>query len=178
MLSDIELIERLLLAAALGGVLGFEREWRQKNAGLRTNILIATGSALFTLMSIDLSASSGGDPTRVAAQIVTGIGFIGAGAIMRTQDGIRGLTTAAMIWVNAAIGVAVGGGEYRLAVIATGVTLLVLIVMTPLEKFIDRRLKNGSADRGDDGPPTGGPAAASSEPAVESTGGQPRPTPR
>lgn len=178
MLSDIELIERLLLAAALGGVLGFEREWRQKNAGLRTNILIATGSALFTLMSIDLSASSGGDPTRVAAQIVTGIGFIGAGAIMRTQDGIRGLTTAAMIWVNAAIGVAVGGGEYRLAVIATGVTLLVLIVMTPLEKFIDRRLKNGAADSGDDGPPSGAPAAASSGPVVESTGGQPRPTPR
>lgn len=178
MLSDIELIERLLLAAGLGGILGFEREWRQKNAGLRTNILIATGSALFTLMSIDLSDSAGGDPTRVAAQIVTGIGFIGAGAIMRTRDGIRGLTTAAMIWVNAAIGVAVGGGEYRLAVIATGVTLLVLIVMTPLEQFIDRRLKNRSSGGDDDDPTAGGPAAASSEPAVESTGGQPRSTQR
>lgn len=177
-MSDIELIERLLLAAGLGGILGFEREWRQKNAGLRTNILIATGSALFTLMSIDLSASSGGDPTRVASQIVTGIGFIGAGAIMRTRDGIRGLTTAAMIWVNAAIGVAVGGGEYRLAVIATGVTLLVLILMTPLEKFIDRRLKRRSPDGDEDDPTDDGPAAASSGPVVESTAGQPRSTQR
>jgi putative Mg2+ transporter-C (MgtC) family protein len=175
-MSDIELIERLLLAAGLGGILGFEREWRQKNAGLRTNILIATGSALFTLMSIDLSASAGGDATRVASQIVTGIGFIGAGAIMRTHDGIRGLTTAAMIWVNAAIGVAVGGGEYRLAIIATGVTLLVLIVMTPLEAFIDRHSKRRSSNGADDDPTAGVRGAASSGPAVESTGGQPRST--
>jgi putative Mg2+ transporter-C (MgtC) family protein len=173
MMSDIELMERLLLAAALGALLGFEREWRQKNAGLRTNILIAMGAALFTLMSIDLSASAGGDATRVASQIVTGIGFIGAGAIMRTRDGIRGLTTAAMIWVNAAIGVAVGGGEYRLAIIATAVTLLVLVLMNPLERFIDKYSKNRPAS--DDDPPSGGLAEESSAPAVESTGGQPRP---
>jgi putative Mg2+ transporter-C (MgtC) family protein len=177
-MSDIELIERLLLAAILGGILGFEREWRQKNAGLRTNILIATGSALFTLMSIDLAASAGGDATRVAAQIVTGIGFLGAGAIMRTHDGIRGLTTAAMIWVNAAIGVAVGGGEYRLAIIATSVTLLVLIVMTPLEAFMDRRLKNRSRDEDDAASTRGEPSGESSGPAVESTGAQPRSTQR
>ena len=176
-MSDLELIERLLLAAALGGALGFEREWRQKNAGLRTNILIATGSALFTLMSIDLSASSGGDATRVASQIVTGIGFIGAGAIMRTKDGIRGLTTAAMIWVNAAIGVAVGGGEYRLAVIATAVTLLVLVLMNPLERFIDAHSKS-RATGDDDDPVSDGLDGASSGPVVESTGGQPRPTRR
>ena len=137
-MSDLELVERLCLAAALGAVLGFEREWRQKYAGLRTNILIAIGSALFTMMSIDLSLSSGGDPTRVAAQIVTGIGFLGAGAIMRTGSGIRGLTTAAMIWVNAAIGVAVGGGEYHLAMIATAVTLAVLIVLNSVERWIDK----------------------------------------
>jgi putative Mg2+ transporter-C (MgtC) family protein len=175
-MSDLELIERLLLAAGLGGILGLEREWRSKNAGLRTNILIAMGSALFTLMSIDLSASSGGDPTRVAAQIVTGIGFLGAGAIIRTQDGIRGLTTAAMIWVNASIGVAVGGGEYRLAVIATGVTLAVLIVMTPLEKFMDRQLKGRRSETDDDAVTSGGRGGASSGPAVESTGVQPRST--
>lgn len=150
-MSDIELIERLCLAALLGAVLGFEREWRQKNAGLKTNILIAMGSALFTLMSIDLSASAGGDATRIAAQIVTGIGFLGAGAIMQTGAGIRGLTTAAMIWVNAAIGVACGGGEYRLAIIATIVTLVVLLVMTPIEKVLDRHLKNrNGADDDDD----------------------------
>lgn len=138
-MTDLELVERLCLAAALGGVLGFEREWRQKYAGLRTNILIAIGAALFTVMSIDLAASSGGDPTRVAAQIVTGIGFLGAGAIMRTGEGIRGLTTAAMIWVNAAIGVAVGGGEYHVAIIATIVTLVVLVLLNPVERWIDRK---------------------------------------
>ena len=138
-MSDIELIKRLFLAAALGAALGLEREWRQKYAGLRTNILIAIGSTLFTVMSIDLSAAAGGDPTRIAAQIVTGIGFLGAGAIMRTGGGVRGLTTAAMIWVNAAIGVAVGGGEYHVAIIATAVTLVVLVLLTPVERWIDRK---------------------------------------
>src|SRR5688572_12412396 len=83
-MSDLELFERLLLAAALGGALGLERELRQKSAGLRTNILIAMGSAIFTMMSIDVSRGAGGDATRIASGIVTGIGFIGAGAIMRT----------------------------------------------------------------------------------------------
>ena len=138
-MSDWELIQRLCLAALLGAALGFEREWHQKFAGLRTNILIAIGSTLFTVMSIDLAASVGGDRTRIAAQIVTGIGFLGAGAIMRTGGGIRGLTTAAMIWVNAAIGVAVGGGEYHVAIITTGVTLFVLILLNPVERWIDRR---------------------------------------
>jgi putative Mg2+ transporter-C (MgtC) family protein len=173
-MTDFELIQRLLLSAGLGAVLGVEREWRQKYAGLRTNILIALGSTLFTVMSIDLSVSSGGDPTRVAAQIVTGIGFLGAGAIMRTGSGIRGLTTAAMIWVNAAIGVAVGGGEYRLAVIATSVTLLVLILLNPVERWIDR-LGPGRSDVEE---PTGGSSpAASVGPAGEAPAGRPRPTP-
>jgi len=153
-MSDWELTQRLCLAALLGAALGLEREWHQKYAGLRTNILIAIGSALFTVMSIDLSAAAGGDATRIAAQIVTGIGFLGAGAIMRTGSGVRGLTTAAMIWVNAAIGVAVGGGEYHVAVIATGVTLLVLILLSPAERWIDRKSpqsrKNG-APSDDDG---------------------------
>ena len=138
-LPNTELIERLLLAALLGGILGLERETRNKSAGLRTNILIAIGSALFTLMSIELSDPRAADPGRVAAQIVTGIGFLGAGAIMRTDAGIHGLTTAATIWVNAAVGVAVGGGEYHLAIIATVVTLAVLLVLVPLEKWMERR---------------------------------------
>jgi putative Mg2+ transporter-C (MgtC) family protein len=164
-MSDLELIERLMLSAALGAVLGLEREWRQKYAGLRTNILIALGSTLFTVMSIDLSEAAGGDPTRVAAQIVTGIGFLGAGAIMRTGVGIRGLTTAAMIWVNAAIGVAVGGGEYRLALIATGVTLTVLILLNPVERWIDKLTPQR--------PKPAHPASNTSQgPAVEAPGGQ------
>jgi putative Mg2+ transporter-C (MgtC) family protein len=138
-MSDWELTQRLCLAALLGAALGFEREWRQKFAGLRTNILIAIGSTLFTVMSLDLSTAAGGDATRIAAQIVTGIGFLGAGAIMRTGSGVHGLTTAAMIWVNAAIGVAVGGGEYHVAIITTGVTLFVLILLNPVERWIDRK---------------------------------------
>jgi putative Mg2+ transporter-C (MgtC) family protein len=147
-LSDGELIQRLLLAALCGGVLGFEREIKQKSAGLRTNMLISVGAALFTLMSYELADGFTADPTRVAAQIVTGIGFLGAGAIMRTNGGVQGLTTAATIWVNAAVGVAAGGGEYHLAFIATGVTLSVLLLLNPLERFIERRF--GSPDAEDD----------------------------
>jgi putative Mg2+ transporter-C (MgtC) family protein len=135
--TDFELAQRLVLAAVLGGVLGFEREWHHKAAGLRTNILIAIGAALFTLMSIEM-ATDRGDPTRIASTIVTGIGFLGAGAIMRTNTGIQGLTTAAAIWVNAAIGVACGAGRYHLAFIATGVTLVVLVVLPPIEAWFDR----------------------------------------
>ncbi len=142
--TDLELLQRLLLAAVLGGLIGLERELRHKSAGLRTNILISIGSALFTLMSIDLARMASADPGRIAAQIVTGIGFLGAGAIMRTDAGVQGLTTAATIWVNAAIGVAVGGESYHLAGIATGVTLAVLLVLPPIEQWIDRRW--GAAD--------------------------------
>jgi putative Mg2+ transporter-C (MgtC) family protein len=138
-LPDAELIRRLLTAALLGAVLGFEREMKQKSAGLRTNILISVGAALFTLMSYELAEGANADPGRVAAQIVTGIGFLGAGAIMRTDSGVQGLTTAATVWVNAAVGVAAGGGEYHLAFIATGITLAALLVLQPLESIISRR---------------------------------------
>jgi putative Mg2+ transporter-C (MgtC) family protein len=141
-LSDFELIQRLLLAALIGGLLGLEREIRQKSAGLRTNILIAVGTTLFTLMSYELADAPGADPGRVAAQIVTGVGFLGAGAIMRTDDRIHGLTTAATVWVNAALGVTVGGGEYHLAMIGTAVTLVVLLLLHPIEAALDRRLMN------------------------------------
>lgn len=141
-ISDLELTQRLLLAAAIGALLGLEREYRLKSAGLRTNILIAVGSALFTLMSIDLVVGvEAGDPSRLAAQIVTGIGFLGAGAIMRTDSGVQGLTTAATVWVNAALGVAVGGGEYHLALIGTAVTLAALLLLHPIEQLLDRQFR-------------------------------------
>jgi putative Mg2+ transporter-C (MgtC) family protein len=95
MTTSLDLIVRLLLAAVLGAAIGLEREARQKEAGLRTNTLIAMGAALFTLSSIDLGSRAGGDPSRVASQIVTGIGFLGAGAILHTRGTITGLTTAA-----------------------------------------------------------------------------------
>jgi putative Mg2+ transporter-C (MgtC) family protein len=145
-LSDIEFVQRLLLAAVLGGALGFEREIRQKSAGLRTNMLIAIGSALFTLMSLDLADRSG-DPGRIAAQIVTGIGFLGAGAIMRTNGDVHGLTTAATIWVNAAVGMAAGSGQYLMATVATAITLVVLALLGPFEALFEKRAKDPEAPR-------------------------------
>jgi putative Mg2+ transporter-C (MgtC) family protein len=138
-LSDAELITRLLIAALLGGMIGAERELRRKSAGFRTNILIAMGSALFTIVSITL-APSASDPTRIAAQIVTGIGFLGAGAIMRTANRVQGLTTAATVWVNAALGVAAGGGEYRAALLGGAITLAVLLILAPIERAMERRV--------------------------------------
>jgi len=142
-LPDSELIQRLLLAALLGAVLGIERELKQKPAGLRTNILIALGSALFAILSIELAAGVG-DRTRIVAQVITGVGFLGAGAIMRTDSGVQGLTTAATVWVNAAVGVAAGGGQYHLALAATGVTVAVLFVLAPIENAIARRVAQKS----------------------------------
>jgi putative Mg2+ transporter-C (MgtC) family protein len=108
-------------------------------------------------MSYELADVAGSDPGRIAAQIVTGIGFLGAGAIMRTDSGIYGLTTAATIWVNAAVGVAAGGGEYHLAILATTMTLAVLMVLHPIEAALDRRVSRGSdhSDKASTKPPTG-----------------------
>ena len=140
-LGEWELIVRLALAAALGAVIGFEREWRDRTAGLRTHMLVCIGSAAFTIVSAygfsewyeaipeDARANIVSDPTRIAAQIVTGIGFLGAGAIFRSEDGIKGLTTAASLWVMAAIGLAAGAGYYELAVASTVLILLVLVAL-------------------------------------------------
>jgi putative Mg2+ transporter-C (MgtC) family protein len=137
-MSSTDLALRLLLAAGLGAVVGVEREIRQKPAGLRTNMLIALGSALFTVISIQL-AHAGGTPDRIAAQIVTGIGFLGGGAIMRSGTSVHGMTTAATIWVNAAVGMAAGAGEYAMAVVTTVVTLIILAVLPPIEAYFERR---------------------------------------
>jgi putative Mg2+ transporter-C (MgtC) family protein len=137
-MPSFDLLARLLLATVLGAIIGIEREIRRKPAGLRTNILIAFGSALFTILSLQL-AKSGGTPDRIAAQIVTGIGFLGAGAILRSGKDVHGMTTAATIWVNAAIGMAAGAGEYTTALSATVVTLIVLVILPPAEAYFDRR---------------------------------------
>ena len=136
--TDLEVIQRLLLAAAVGGVIGAEREVRRKSAGFRTNILIAMGAAVFTMMSISIAADWGGDSTRIAAQIVTGIGFLGAGAIIRTGRDVHGLTTAATVWVNAALGIAAGAGAYHIAIIAGAITLIVLLILGPIEVAFER----------------------------------------
>ena len=139
-MPPVDLMLRLLLAAGLGGLIGIERELRRKPAGLRTNILIALGAALFTIMSIQLGHEAG-TSDRIAAQIVTGIGFVGAGAILRSGHNVQGMTTAATIWVNAAIGIAAGAGEYAIAVISTVITLLVLAVLGPFEAYFERRAR-------------------------------------
>jgi putative Mg2+ transporter-C (MgtC) family protein len=127
----LDLLGRLLLATVLGAAVGIERESTGKEAGLRTTILICLGAALFTDLSSTL-ASSSSDGTRITANIVTGIGFLGAGAILQKGGHVKGLTSAATIWVVAAIGVASGGGQY---VAAIGTTLLVLLVLVPLRRW-------------------------------------------
>jgi putative Mg2+ transporter-C (MgtC) family protein len=129
MSPELEAGLRLLLAALLGAVIGLQREKAGKPAGLRTHILICMGSALFTIVSI-YGFSGNADPSRIAAGIVTGIGFIGAGVIFRGMRGdkVMGITTAASIWVTAAIGIASGCGLYAIAVTAAVVTLLVLMI--------------------------------------------------
>ncbi|HDD66460.1 MAG TPA: MgtC/SapB family protein [Nitrososphaeria archaeon] len=124
MIQELELTLRLLLAFALGAVLGFERERVDKPAGLRTHILVSLGSCLFTILS--LMAFPGSDPARVAAYIVAGIGFIGAGTILQTRERIVGITTAASLWVAASIGMAAGAGFYLLAIITTAMAYLTL----------------------------------------------------
>ena len=137
-----EVLVRLVVAAALGGAIGIERELREREAGFRTHLLVAVGSALFTIVSAyawnDFTFGNGVtfDPTRIAAQIVTGIGFLGAGAIIRQGLTVRGLTTAATLWVVAAIGMASGAGYYWAAVLAT---VVALITLGPL-RFASRRV--------------------------------------
>lgn len=127
---EIEAGLRLLLAAVLGGIIGFQRETYHKPAGLRTHILICMGSALFTVVSM-MGFAGAVDPARVAAGIVTGIGFLGAGVIfrgMKGQEHVMGLTTAASIWITAAIGIAAGTGMYIIASAVTVLTFLVLMI--------------------------------------------------
>jgi putative Mg2+ transporter-C (MgtC) family protein len=146
-----EVLLRVVLAGALGGAVGAEREIREREAGLRTHMLVAVGAALFTIVSayawadFEFSTANGitFDPTRIAAQIVTGIGFLGAGAIIRQGLSIRGLTTAASLWVVAAIGMASGAGYYSAAVITTVVVLFSLWPLRIAAHRIFERIRPG-----------------------------------
>ncbi|PXW16032.1 MgtC/SapB family protein [Paraburkholderia caballeronis] len=140
MLGNVELISRLVLAAALGSVIGFERERLSWAAGLRTHMLVCVGSALIMIVSAfgfaDVLSDEHVvlDPSRVAAQVVSGIGFLGAGSILLRGEIVRGLTTAASLWSVAAIGLAVGGGLYTASLAATIIILLILAGVKPLER--------------------------------------------
>src|SRR6056297_1004785 len=126
----------IILAALMGSLVGLEREYHDKTAGLRTMILIATGSALFTILSIEIGGAI--DPARIAAAIVSGVGFLGAGAIIKAGLNIRGLTTAASIWLVASLGMGMGAGAYSLTFAVTFGVLLVLWFLPFLERRIDK----------------------------------------
>ena len=129
---EVEMVLRLLLAVALGAIIGYQRERAGKSAGLRTHILICAGAALFTVASL-YGFGAAADPARVAAGIVAGIGFLGAGAIIRRGEGVvEGLTTAATIWAVAAIGLAAGAGLYLVSAVTTAVILIVLCLPHPI----------------------------------------------
>jgi putative Mg2+ transporter-C (MgtC) family protein len=127
---NFETIISLVLAVALGAVVGLERETTHKPAGIRTHMLVSLGSALFTIVSVSFSI----DPARIAAGIVTGIGFIGAGTIFAEKDKVQGLTTAASLWATAAIGLAAGIGDYPLALLVTVLVFLILASRYLLKK--------------------------------------------
>ncbi len=132
----LEDLLKIALAVAAGGLVGLEREFRDKSAGFRTLIFICMGSAGFTILSARLGVAN--DPTRIAANIVTGIGFLGAGAILREGLRVTGLTTAATIWLAAAIGMAIGGGNYALAGALLITAIIVLWLFPAVEHLIDR----------------------------------------
>lgn len=139
-ISAQELVLRLLLASLLSGIVGLERESRHRAAGLRTHILVSVGSALLTVVSaygFSAFPLPGRDPARLAAQVVSGIGFLGAGTILREGITIRGLTTAASLWVVAGIGIAVGAGFYLGALVTTVLVTVALLFLNPLERFIN-----------------------------------------
>jgi putative Mg2+ transporter-C (MgtC) family protein len=138
--SPLEFSIRLLLAIALGGAIGVERQLRQHEAGLKTNALVAAGSSIFTAMAFQFSA-----PDRIIAQIVTGIGFLGAGIIMRDGLHVRGLNTAATLWCSAAIGAIAGTGKLAISAIAAGMVLIANIVLREIAEAIDKRHARAAA---------------------------------
>jgi len=139
----------MLAAIALGALIGLEREASHKPIGLRTNILICLGACIFTIVSIQIGLMYEGSPDRIAAQIVGGIGFLGAGAIIRDRGTVQGATTAATIWLVASLGVACGAGFFVLATVGTVLALFVLFGLHPVERRLARHRATGSKPRTD-----------------------------
>src|SRR5262245_14977380 len=143
--ADIQMAGRLCLAGLLGGLVGLEREIHSQPAGLRTHMIVSLGACLLMLVSMHMAELSPGksDPGRIAAQVVAGVGFLGAGAIMRSGLSVRGLTTAACLWTVAAIGLAVGSGFWRAALVTTALTL----VATVFFQQVERKISKGKSHR-------------------------------
>jgi len=157
--AQAELALRLIAGLALGAIIGFERELHRQPAGFRTHSLVSLGAALFAIISGYGYGGAAIDPTRITAQIVSGIGFIGAGTILQYRGHIRGLTTAASLWSVAAIGTATGTGLYVLAVLGTVLILVVLSLLDRVESYARRRLalRPDGYDVGDDTSPASAP---------------------
>jgi len=148
MLSEFEIIFRLVFSAFLGGLVGFERETHSQPAGLRTHVILSIGSTVAMILSTNLAVkfhavTTNGDPERIAAQVISGIGFLGAGAIFRYGSGVKGLTTAASLWTTAIIGLAIGAGDLSLSIAST---CLVLFVLVGLDIF-EKKFLQGSSTR-------------------------------
>jgi len=144
--TQLDLALRLTVGLVLGAAVGFERELRSQPAGFRTHSVVALGSSIFTVVSAYAFAGPGSDPTRIAAQIVTGIGFIGAGTILQSRGYIRGLTTAASLWAVAGIGMAAGAALYGVALVGTLLILIVLLVLDRVEDYARHRIGLGPDD--------------------------------
>ncbi len=128
-------ITRILIALVVGAIVGAEREYRSKSAGLRTMILVSLGSCLFTILSVRIGMPSSAD--RIAANIITGIGFLGAGVIFKDENRVSGITTATTIWMVAALGMAIGSGHYQAAAVGTVAVIIVLIFLAPMQNVIE-----------------------------------------
>ncbi len=137
MIAEWLMIEKLLIAALFGGLVGVERQMHEKPAGLRTHVLVCTGATLFTIVSLSFSEWS----AAIAAGVVTGIGFIAAGNIFKERDNVKGLTTAADLWVIAAIGLSIGIGYYTVAAFATAITLGILLIGKVLDNYLDKKAR-------------------------------------
>ena len=138
-METLDLALRIFSGLALGAAIGFERQIRSRTAGLRTNALVSLGAALFVIMGAFSFEGPGADPTRVAAQVVSGIGFLGAGVIMRQGVSVSGLNTAATLWASAAVGALAGGGMIPVAVGGTAAVVLSNLLLRPLGRLLDRR---------------------------------------
>ncbi|MBB4853266.1 putative Mg2+ transporter-C (MgtC) family protein [Mycobacteroides chelonae] len=142
-MSHWDVVIRIALGFGLGCAIGIERQWRAKNAGLRTNALVCLGATLFVIMGAYSFHGPGADPTRVAAQIVSGIGFLGAGVIMKQGATITGLNTAATMWATAAVGALAGGGIYEVAILGAAAIVVANLLLRPLGHLLDRQPATG-----------------------------------
>jgi putative Mg2+ transporter-C (MgtC) family protein len=161
--TQLDLALRLTVGLVLGAIIGFERELQRQPAGFRTHSLVSLGAALFTVVSAYGFTGDLVDPTRIAAQIVSGIGFIGAGTILQHRGHIRGLTTAASLWSVAAIGTAAGAGLYIVAIVGTLLILIVLSILDRIEEFARRRLQLNPPDAHESTPAGSEPEEGRSE---------------